>query len=119
MATHLETGRGGEQLATEFLEQKGHQILERNWRWDKAEVDIISRDGDFLVFTEVKTRTGYPVPEAYETLDEYKIAHYADAAEAYLEWKDLDLEVRFDFIVVWLIPNCSPLIRHFPFAFNP
>ncbi len=119
MATHLDTGNAGEELAAQFLTRIGHDILERNWRFDKAEVDIISKDGDFIVFTEVKTRRGYPVPEAYETLNESKVAHYADASEAYLELKNLYLEVRFDFIVVWLIPEKEPLIRHFPGAFNP
>lgn len=119
MALHHKTGKGGEQLAAEYLLKKGHKILERNWRWDKAEIDIISHDANFLVFTEVKTRSGYPVPEAYETLNESKMTHYAEASEAYLEWKNLDHEVRFDFIVVWLIPGKDPIIRHFPFAFNP
>lgn len=119
MATHINTGELGEDLAAEFLRKKGHIILERNWRSHLAEIDIISREGDFLVFTEVKTRSGYPVPEAYETLDESKMSHYADASETYLEWKNLYSEVRFDFIVVWLIPQGKPLIRHFPFAFNP
>lgn len=119
MATHINTGREGEILAADFLKKIGHEILEYNWRHEKSEVDIISKYKNFIVFTEVKTRRGYPVPEAYETLNENKVAHYADASEAYLEWKNLDLEVRFDFIVVWLIPGKEPLIRHFPGAFNP
>ena len=52
------TGRLGESLVVAELEQQGHRILQRNWRWRRAEVDVISTDGTALVFHEVKCRSG-------------------------------------------------------------
>jgi putative endonuclease len=119
MAEHNEIGRKGEDLASEFLLDKGFTLLERNWRWQKAEIDIIAFEGNFLVFIEVKTRTGYPVEEVHDTLNESKMALYADAAEAYLEYKDLYNEVRFDFITVWIPKDKQPFVRHYPGVFTP
>ena len=50
-------GRKGEDIASHFLAHKKHQIIDRNWRWHKAEIDIISQAPKTLVFVEVKTRS--------------------------------------------------------------
>jgi len=54
MAEHNKKGEKGEQIAQNYLTYLGYIILERNWRCQKAEVDIIAKDGNFLVFVEVK-----------------------------------------------------------------
>ena len=64
MATHNDTGKKGEEMAAKWLEEKGYQILERNWRYHKSEVDIIAHKNQLLHFVEVKTsrslRFGFP-----------------------------------------------------------
>jgi putative endonuclease len=55
MAKHIDLGNEGEDLAKALLLQKNYQILETNWRNGRAEIDIIAKDGETLVFVEVKT----------------------------------------------------------------
>ena len=57
MAEHNELGKIGEELAVDFLTEKGYEILETNWTFQKAEVDIIAQKGNVLAIVEVKTRS--------------------------------------------------------------
>ena len=57
MAKHNELGKKGEQLAVDFLLKNNYDIVERNYRFDKAEVDIIAKKDDILAIIEVKTRS--------------------------------------------------------------
>ena len=57
MAEHNDLGKQGEALAVEFLQKNGYTILETNWTFQKAEVDIIARKNNFLAVVEVKTRS--------------------------------------------------------------
>ena len=57
MSEHNDVGREGEALAANFLQQKGYEIVDRNWRYGPKEIDIVARDGDTMVFVEVKTRS--------------------------------------------------------------
>lgn len=102
MAEHNKLGRNGEDATADYLKLKGHRILERNWRFQKYEVDIISIDGEFIVFTEVKTRAsikwGYPE----EFVDEHRMQRMIRAANIYLKMHQVDCPVRFDIVsVVW------------------
>ena len=54
MAQHNELGKTGEQIAVDFLIKKGYEIKERNWRFKKAEIDIIAQKDNFLIAVEVK-----------------------------------------------------------------
>src|SRR5690606_40143305 len=67
MATHNETGKKGEQLAKEFLEANNYVILETNYRYKKAEIDIIALKNNILAIIEVKTRTSidFGEPESF------------------------------------------------------
>ena len=82
MAKHLRTGEWGEQLAARFLEDKGLRILERNWRFSRAEIDLIAEEGEVLVFVEVKTRTSdyFGPPERFVSARKRQLL--ADAALA-------------------------------------
>ncbi len=118
MAQHNETGLRGEQLARDFLLKKNYRILETNWRHEKEEVDIIALDGMELVIVEVKTRSSDAFGDPEEAVDQAKENRLIDAAEAYLEEKDLDVEVRYDIISI-LLKNNVPEIRHIEDAFYP
>ena len=93
-------GKWGEEQAMYFLRSKGYVICETNYRSGKAEIDIIAQQDDFLIFVEVKTRKNnhFGAPEA--GVSERKEVLYAEAAEVYLEEKDLDMEVRFDVLSI-------------------
>ncbi len=117
MAKHLDVGKKGEDLAAAYLLEKGFKLLERNWRYSRAEVDLIALDEGILVFVEVKTRsyTAFGRPEEFVT--ERKEQFLAAAASAYMEAIDHDGEIRFDVIGVVLSEPVD--IQHFPDAFFP
>lgn len=119
MAQHNKLGRRGENLARQFLEQKGYEILETNWRYQRAEVDIIARQEEWLVFVEVKTRTSeiYGRPETFFTPAKGQLM--AQAAFAYIEETNHSGEVRFDVISILIPPNGPSEITHFEDAFFP
>ena len=100
MAAHNDLGKEGELIAQKFLNKKGFKIIDRNWQHLRYEVDIIAYDKKFLVFIEVKTRSSmrYGFPD--ESVNFKKEKMLIDAAEIYLEKKDLFNEVRFDIVSV-------------------
>ncbi len=116
MAQHNKKGEQGEQIAQNYLLEKGYKILEKNWRYQKAEVDIIAKDGNFLVFVEVKCRSTNIFGEPQTFVSEKKQELFMLAAEAYLEEKDLNSEIRFDIIGI-ILPSQKAKIEHFKDAF--
>jgi len=115
MAQHNELGKAGEKQALRMLKQKGYSILETNWRHDKEEVDIIALDGDELVIVEVKTRSTdfFGLPE--DAVGAAKANRLIQAAEAYVELYDLNIDVRYDIIAI--IMNQNKKIEHIKNAF--
>ena len=116
MAEHNKNGDQGEQIAQNYLTDLGYIILERNWRFQKAEVDIIAKEDNFLVFVEVKCRSTDIFGEPQTFVSEKKQALFKSAAEGYLEQKDLDYEIRFDVISV-ILGAQKAKIEHFKDAF--
>ena len=100
MADHNELGIRGENLAVNLLEQKGFEVLDRNWRWGRYEVDVVARQKDMLIIAEVKTRQSnhFGEPEEFVSMAQQK--RLVESANAYIEKHDLDLEVRFDIISI-------------------
>lgn len=119
MAKHHQTGKRGEGLAADLLRQKGYEVIEQNWRFSRAEVDIIARDGEVLVFLEVKTRRTqlYGHPAAFVTLKKRRFL--ADAAQEYMRMIAYEWAFRFDIISVIIPQGGKPMIEHFPDAFFP
>jgi len=118
MSLQMKRGMKAEALASRYLEQAGYIILERNWRWDHAEIDLIAKDGDTIVIVEVKARSStiYGYPE--EAVDERKIYHLCRASEAYIEKQKLDCPLRFDIISI-IFKQKQTKIKHFKDAFFP
>jgi len=112
----------GEQIAAEYLEARGFEILARNVRSRLGEIDLIARDGTTLVFVEVKTRRGHPADPPQAGVDLRKRNRLARLALDYLarEWLR-DLACRFDVVAVTLdlddAEGRSPRVEHFPGAF--
>jgi putative endonuclease len=116
MKDHIELGKAGEEMAVAHLEGKGFRILEKNWRLGRHEIDIIARDGNFVVIVEVKTRSSnvFAEPEASVTRDKQRIL--IRAAHAYVSYHRQYGEVRFDIITILIRPE-GTVINHIVDAF--
>ncbi|WP_194768669.1 YraN family protein [Tamlana sp. I1] len=100
MAKHNELGKKGEDLAVNFLLKKGYTIKERNYRFEKAEVDIIAALKDTLAIVEVKTRSTADFGNPQDFVKPKQIQRLVKAVDAYVINNDLDVEVRFDIIAI-------------------
>ena len=112
-----ERGAQGENLAVDYLKKKGYRILERNFRFERGEIDIVAEDNGELVFVEVKARrsTSFGEPEDAVTIS--KQSQLQKVAEGYLYKNNIDgKECRFDVIAIQY-KNGKANIRHFENAF--
>jgi putative endonuclease len=100
MAEHNDLGKLGEDLAVEFLLKNGYEILETNWTFQKAEVDIIAQKENTLAIIEVKTRSSIDFGLPQDFVKPKKIQLLVKAVNEYVVSKNLDIEVRFDIIAV-------------------
>lgn len=100
MAQHNDLGKKGEQLAVDFLQQKGYTILERNFRHQKAEVDIIAQKGDIICAVEVKTRSTPEFGNPQDFVKPKQIQQLVKAMDFYIIENDLDVELRFDIVAI-------------------
>jgi len=116
MAEHYELGKKGEQLAVNYLIGKGYKIVERNWRFQKAEIDIIARKAETLISVEVKTRSTKNFGNPQDFVNPKKIKLMVLAMNEYILNKDLDIELRFDIIAITK-DKSSFDIEHFKNAF--
>ena len=118
MALHNDLGKAGEAEARRYLEEQGYRILHSNWRFQKDEIDIVSSHQDFIVFTEVKTRSSglFEPPEAAVTIA--KQMFLIRAADAYIQKYDIKREARFDILSITGAAG-SFEINHIQNAFYP
>lgn len=94
-------GRRGEEEAVKFLSRKGYKILERNYRCTLGEVDIIARDGDILVFAEVKSRRSDAYGDPLESITLEKKRRISLVALHYIQHKKLHgVPARFDVVAI-------------------
>ena len=118
MSKAHELGRKGEELAVEHLRSIGYEILAVNWFSHHLEIDIIARDGPELVIVEVKSRGSDSYEHPSEAVSSKKIRFLVNAAEAYIQENDLNLDTRFDVIsIVFFGQNFE--IERFKDAFYP
>lgn len=116
MAQHNELGKEGEKIAVDFLLKKGYTILETNYRYLKAEVDIIAKKEAVLVCVEVKTRSTDYFEDPQDAVKPKKIKLLVSAIDYYVVQRNLDVEVRFDIIAIILQKN-NTKIEHLEDAF--
>lgn len=117
MGKHNEFGKEGEEIATNFLIEKGYTIQYRNYRYQKAEIDIIAQKGDILAVVEVRARsTDHIIPIA-ATITHKKKQLLVRGADYYVTSRKLDnVEVRFD--VITILKNSGVFeIEHLESAF--
>ena len=118
MGKHNETGKKGEDIASTYLEAQNISILERNWRYKRAEIDIIGMDGKTLIFVEVKTRTDDILDRPENAVNTKKRTLLIKAAIAYMHHIKYDWAIRFDIISV-ILRKEKPQVDHFKDAFFP
>jgi putative endonuclease len=118
MADSHNLGQEGEELARDHLIQSGYRILHRNWKSGKREIDIIAENKDFIIFIEVKTRSGdfHMHPRHAVTSEKQKSIIFA--AETYIKRFNIDKESRFD--IISIISNGKSVeVEHIEDAFYP
>lgn len=100
MAEHNDFGNLAEDLAVEYLEKKNYRIIARNFRYQKAEIDIVAEFDDLIVVTEVKARSYNTVIEPQEAVTKKKIKSIVMCTDFFMQARTIDKEVRFDIITV-------------------
>lgn len=115
--TH-KSGSPGETAAVHFLRQKGWIILEQNWRFKRAEIDIIARENAILVFIEVKSRTR-PLIAPELAVSQRQERRLADAAGEYMMQQRWEGEFRFDIVSVYIYEQSPLHLVHYKDAFFP
>ena len=116
---HRKIGDEGEDIAVEYLESKGWHIIDRNYFFEKNEVDIVATDKQFIIFVEVKLRsdTYFGRPEEFVTPE--KELNIKQAAEAWVYERKMETAlIRFDVIAIVKKKGKKPEISHFEDAFR-
>ena len=103
MADHNDFGKLAEELAENFLVEKNYKILAKNYRYLKAEIDIIAQFENQIVIVEVKARATDAFMLPQEAINKKKIRLIVSAANEFLETNNIELETRFD--VISVLPN--------------
>ena len=113
-------GQYGESLAARFLENKGHRILEKNFKNKIGEIDLITKDGAVVCFIEVKTRRSLSCGMPYESVHQHKQRKLIQVALSYLKYKfgTVDVSSRFDVVSIYKDVHDREHIEHIPNAFD-
>jgi putative endonuclease len=118
MNTKQSTGAHGEQLALNYLLKCGYQLIEKNYRFQRGEIDLIVQKAKILVIVEVKTRKEGTMLLPHQAVTRTKQKHLIRTANAYLQHTHLDIDTRFD--VISIIGNgMNAKIEHLENAFYP
>lgn len=120
------TGERGEEIAARYLQEKGWRVMDRNYRYERAEIDLACFEpaesdeaGGEIVVVEVKTRTGRGFGRPEEAVTPQKQRHVTRATAAYLYERGLEnARVRFDVVSVLIEPGREPQVEHFRDAFE-
>ena len=119
MAKHNDLGHFGEALAKTYLEELGYEIMDENWTYGKAEIDLIAYKERVIIFIEVKTRTGNYFGEPEDFVDMRKQKLLAQAAEEYIYIMNHQGEVRFDIVAILFKSEQEYTLNHIEDAFWP
>ena len=116
MAQHNETGKEGEEMAALHLIKNGYNIIARNFRYKKSEIDIIAQKDKTIAFVEVKTRTTTFFQEPELSVTRSKQKQITLGTNFYIQENDIDLDTRFDIVAITLSPF---RLNHIEDAFYP
>lgn len=111
-------GNTGEDIATQYLENKGYEIVARNWQYMHRELDIVAKKDKTLIIIEVKTRAAYSLITPIEAVTPRKQRLVISAANVFIEKHNINLDVRFDIISI-VYNNNTFEVEHIENAFYP
>ncbi len=117
MAKNHDVGRKSEDFAAKYLTVNGYEILNRNWRFSKAEIDLVARHDEVLIFIEVKSRSSLHFGRPEHSITKRKEHLIIDAANEYMRQKNHTWEIRFDIISIYWKTSNHPRLTHFKDAF--
>jgi putative endonuclease len=118
MAEHNQTGTTGEELAVNYLTEKGFTVLAKNWRFRNAEIDIVARKNNFISIVEVKTRSSNAFGEPSTFVNKQKQKLLIQASEWFCEQKNIDdVEINFDIISIVLKKDNTHSLEYIENAF--
>ncbi|BCB95231.1 UPF0102 protein [Dissulfurispira thermophila] len=109
-------GRKGEDIAVDFLKQKGYKILRRNYMTPLGEADIVAKDNKTIVFVEVKARSSNAFCQPFEAVNHKKQEKLKKVALYYLKQHEIELPVRFDIVSI-ISRDGKTEVNHIPEAF--
>ncbi|SNS29394.1 putative endonuclease [Rhodococcoides kyotonense] len=116
--SNAELGARGEAFAALFLVEAGMEIVDRNWRCRYGELDIVARDGDTMVFVEVKTRSGVKYGTPAESVTPVKRARIRALALAWLQKHEYPwVRMRFDVVAILMTRDGDPVVSHLKAVF--
>ncbi len=118
MAKHNILGRNGEDIAAQYLEEHGYTIMDRNWHCGHKDLDLVAVKDKTVVFVEVKTRSGTVFGQPRDAVNMRKIRRLVNSADAYIRFRCIDMDVRFDVISI-IVENGKTSIEHIVEAFLP
>lgn len=118
MAKHNLTGKWGEQIAVDMLVAKGFDIVERNWRMNHLEIDIIARSGQRFMFVEVKTRTDKEYNDPLLLISKRKLQNMVRAANVFMNNYNSAFSAQFDIIIISGDKN-NYNVDYYPDAYYP
>lgn len=114
-----ELARKGEELAAKHLEQKGYEILEKNWRLSRSgEIDLIAKKDNIIVFIEVKTRSSRTCGDGLEAIDENKQQQIITLAESYIAQNPVPENCEFRFDAVSILISNNVKLNHLENAYT-
>ena len=119
MTIQKELGERAERLAVAHLKNLGYRILETNWRYKRAEIDVIAMDNEILVCVEVKSRSYDYFGPPETSIGRKKERLLIEALQTYMEEINHQWEIRFDIIAIVFHDQASPSLRHLRDAFFP
>lgn len=118
MAQHNEFGKISEDRAAAYLMARGYTIRDRNWRFGHKELDIVAQKNDTLAIIEVKARGSDRYGDAIDAVTDDKMRKIVQAADVYVRYHRINLNVRFDIIAITGEPG-QQTIEHIEEAFCP
>lgn len=119
MAVHNDLGKHGEAIAKAYLEANDYEILDENWTYGKAEIDLIAYKNKIMVFVEVKARTSVAFGEPEDFVDTAKQKQLELASAEYIEIMNHQNDIRFDIIAITFTKNNTYTLNHIEDAFWP
>ena len=115
---HSRLGKEGEAFALEYVKSNGYKVLQTNWRHGSKELDIVAQKDNTIIVFEVKTRFSSQWEEPKDAVRSRKQKNMVDAADAFMQRYNLDLEVQFD-IISLVSKGTTFELEHIPDAFYP